>query len=191
MNKVKEGKIIVVVAPSGTGKSTLIKKLKEDFKQLVESTSCTTRPIRKGEIDGVHYFFLSKKEFLQRKNEGEFLEWAIVHNNYYGTSKKFVEKKITEGQSLIFDIDIQGADAFFKYFKKKSHSIFISPPSIKELEKRLTSRGTDTERVIKTRIENAKKEILRKNDYEHSLVNDDLKKTYSELYTIVKNILEE
>lgn len=189
MKNKRLGKIIILVAPSGAGKSTLLKKIKDDFPMIIESISSTTRSPRIGEVDGKHYFFISKDEFLKRRDEGEFLEWAEVHSNYYGTSKKFVESQILEGISMIFDIDVQGTDAFKDHFNEKARAIFISPPSLDVLEQRLGKRGTDRCDVIRERIENAKGELLRKDDYDYLLVNDDLEETYLKLKMIVDNIL--
>ena len=107
----KKGNIIIILAPSGTGKSTLIKRVKKNFPQLSESISHTTRTPRVGEKDGSHYFFIDEKEFVKKRNRGDFLEWAKVHSNYYGTDKEWVEKKIDQGNDLLFDIDVQGADS--------------------------------------------------------------------------------
>ncbi len=183
------GKILVIVAPSGTGKSTLIAKLKEDFPQMVESVSHTTRSPRKGEEDGVHYFFTERESFKGLIEEGAFIEWAEVHNNFYGTSKKFIDSTLKEGLSLIFDLDVQGADSFKRYFGNMANVIFISPPSIEALEQRLKARATDLEEVIKVRLENAKREILRKDDFDYCLINDNFENAYRELKKIVEEIL--
>ena len=123
------GKIIVIVAPSGTGKSTLIKKVKAEFSNLIESVSYTTRKIREGELDGVAYNFIEKDKFVEMKDHDEFLEWAEVHSNYYGTSKEFVEAELSKGKFLLFDLDVQGADSFKSYFKDGA---FFVPPYIKQ-----------------------------------------------------------
>ena len=184
-----DGKILVIVAPSGTGKSTLIAKLKEDFPQMVESVSHTTRSPRKGEENGVHYFFTEREFFKDLIEEGAFIEWAEVHNNFYGTSKKFIDNTLKEGLSLIFDLDVQGADSFKRYFGNMANVIFISPPSIETLEQRLKARATDLEEVIKVRLENAKREILRKDDFDYCLINDNFENAYRELKKIVEEIL--
>ena len=112
--KNKKGKLIVIVAPSGAGKSTLIKKLKGEFPEIKESISHTTRSIRAGEKDGINYYFTAEDEFKQKIQRGEFLEWAKVHSHYYGTSHSFVENMLDQGEIILFDIDVQGADAFKK-----------------------------------------------------------------------------
>lgn len=184
-----QGKIIVIVAPSGTGKSTLIKLVKEDFPNLKESVSCTTRPPRSGELHGVHYFFLSEDEFLQKKVQGDFLEWAIVHGNYYGTSKSFVIQNLNQGHDLLFDIDVQGADSFKEHFQGQANIIFIEPPSIDELKKRLYARATDPEEVIKRRLKNAESELKKRYDYNYCVKNDDILRARQELQGIITDIL--
>ena len=186
-----KGKLIVIVAPSGAGKSTLIKRMKKEFPVLKESVSFTTRKIREGEVHGQQYFYISREEFLDRRDAGEFIEWAEVHSNFYGTSKAFVESELNDGSSLLFDLDVQGVDSFKNYFGDKAKAIFIIPPSIDELEARLRKRGTETEEVIKMRVENARKEVLRKNDYDYCIVNDDFEKAYVALKKVVEEILEE
>jgi len=184
------GKIVIIVAPSGTGKSTLISRLKQEFSDLNESVSYTTRKRRPQEIDGTHYHFISKEEFLKKIDSGNFLEWAMVHNDYKGTSKDFVESKMVEGKNLLFDLDVQGADSFKDNFGKNAIAIFIEPPSLKELEKRLRLRKTEDESVITVRLENAARELRRKDSYDFCIKNDDLDRSFDELKEIVKKILE-
>jgi guanylate kinase len=186
----EKGKIIVIVAPSGTGKSTLIKSIKEEFRDLHWSVSFTTRPMRPGEVDGKHYFFISRDEFFKKQKQGDFIEWAEVHGNFYGTSKGFVESKVNHGFSLLLDLDIVGSDSMKGEFGDEANVIFIAPPSFEELEKRLRGRGTENEDVIKLRLENAKKELERKDDYDYVVVNDDLDKALLELKTLVQRIVE-
>ena len=183
------GKIIVIVAPSGTGKSSLIKELRKEFLEIEESVSCTTRPIRVGEVHGVNYFYISKEEFIQRKNNGEFLEWALVHSNYYGTLKKTVEEMLSAGKVLLFDLDVQGADSFKDIFKEKAKIIFIEPPSLQELQARLEKRGTEKPEVIAERIRNAQKELLRKNDFDYLVLNEKFENTLQDLRSIFKAII--
>lgn len=184
-----QGKIIVIVAPSGTGKSTLIKRLKEEFPVLVESVSYTTRDIREGEVNGKSYFFIEREEFLAMKEKGEFLEWAEVHGNFYGTSKSFVEKKLDEGEYILFDLDVQGTDSFKNYFGERANVLFIAPPSVEVLEQRLRGRGTESEDSLQIRLKNAKKELLRQDDFDYKIINDDLDRAYSDLKRIVSKVL--
>ncbi|MGZ3790312.1 MAG: guanylate kinase [Bacteriovorax sp.] len=185
------GKLIVIVAPSGTGKSTMIKRLKVDFPSLVESVSYTTRTMRPGEVHGKSYFFVPREEFLAMKDDNEFLEWAEVHGNFYGTSKHFVEECLNEGKHLLFDLDVQGTDSMKDYFGERANVIFISPPSVEELEKRLRNRGTEDTQVINLRLTNAHKELLRKDDFDFLIYNDDIEEAYKRLTEITAKILEE
>jgi len=183
------GKMIVICAPSGTGKSTLLSRLKSDFPALEWSVSCTTRARREGEIDGKDYHFISLEDFKHQITENSFIEWAQVHSNYYGTSKKFVDLGLASGKKMLFDLDVQGADSMKNFYGKKAQVIFIEPPSIEELEKRLRMRGTDKESVILERVQNARKEIQRKNDYDFLVLNDDVDSAYLKLKNIVEKIL--
>lgn len=185
----KKGKLIVIVAPSGTGKSTLIERLSKDFSHLKWSVSCTTRPIRAGEVHGVNYCFITKDEFESKIKADAFIEWAQVHSNYYGTLKSFVDDGLKRGEFLLFDIDVQGADNIKKYFGNDAEVIFIEPPSVDELEKRLNKRATDAKEVIALRVANAKKELLRKNDFDHLVMNDDVDRAYQKLKAIVASII--
>ncbi len=181
--------MIVICAPSGTGKSTLLNRLKLDHPELEWSVSCTTRPKRSGETDGIDYHFIDKEDFEKQIKENMFIEWARVHSNYYGTSKHFVDEGLALGKSMLFDLDVQGADAMKKLYGKRAQIIFIEPPSVEELEKRLRIRGTDADHVILERVNNARNEILRKHDYDHIVLNDDVNEAYGRLEKIVKGIL--
>jgi guanylate kinase len=183
------GKMIVICAPSGTGKSTLLNRLKADIPDLVWSVSCTTRPIRQGEVHGKDYFFIKKDSFEEQIQGDEFIEWAKVHSNYYGTSKRFVTEGLLNNWNMLFDLDVQGADAMKKIYGSEAQVIFIEPPSIEELEKRLIARGTDSLEVIQERVKNARKELQNKNKYDHLVLNDDVDKAYEKLKAIVERIL--
>ena len=185
----ENGKLIIIVAPSGTGKSSLIKRLRENFPQLKESVSYTTRARRPNETEGVDYFYIDEGKFKQMIDDDSFIEWAIVHGDYKGTSKHYVEKKMKEGHHMLFDLDIQGTDAFKKVFPKDAIGIFIEPPSFEDLESRLRGRGTESEETLKIRLENAKKELSRKDDYDYNIVNDDLEKAYSELHSLIEKLV--
>ncbi len=185
-----QGKIFVLVAPSGTGKSTLMKRIKEDFPDFKESISFTTRAPRQGEVEGTHYFFISKQDFKNRLDKNEFLEHAIVHDNYYGTSKVFVESILGQNQNMIFDIDVQGADQLKAHYEEQARVIFVAPPSIEVLEQRLRGRGTDNSEVIEIRLKNAKDELRRQNDYDYLVVNDVLDEAYSKIKGILNSEIE-
>lgn len=186
--KKKKGKIVIICAPSGTGKSTLIKKLLIRFPQLVESVSTTTRPKREGELEGFDYFFISESDFL--KDKEKLVEWAKVHDNYYGTGKKFIEDNLKQGKFILCDVDVQGCDNFKKLYPEDSMVIFLSPPSLEVLENRLRKRGTESEKSLKTRMANAKIEMERKDDFDFNIVNDDLERAFKELESVFESILK-
>lgn len=183
------GKLIVIVAPSGTGKSTLITKLKEEVPVIKESVSFTTRPRRKGEVDGENYHYIEKAKFEEMQVENEFLEWAVVHSNLYGTSKKVVANSLEKGEILLFDLDVQGADSMKQAFPE-SQIIFIEPPSVQELEKRLRGRGTESTDIIDLRLTNAKEELKRKDDFDYKVLNDHFDSAYENLKRVVLEIIE-
>jgi guanylate kinase len=185
----KKGNIIVIVAPSGTGKSTLIKRLKLEFPSIKESVSYTTRPPREGETDGVSYNFVSVDEFTKMRDNNEFLEWAEVHTNFYGTGISFVESQLANGENVLFDLDVQGTDSLKNHFGDKAQVIFVAPPSVEVLKERLLNRGTETEDSMKIRLNNAISELTRKDDYDFCVINDDLEKAYMNLKDIVKGII--
>lgn len=189
---IKKGKLIVIVAPSGTGKSTLMKRIRKDFSnEIIESISYTTRPMRPGENDGVDYFFIEKDSFETMIQNNEFIEWALVHGDYKGTSKKFIQNKINEGANIIFDLDVQGTDSMKKEFGEQAIAIFIKPPNFDVLEKRLRGRGTEDEKAIKTRLENAKLELSRSEDYDYSIVNDDVEIAYQDLSNLISDLIRD
>jgi len=184
---IKKGRLIVISGPSGAGKSTLLKMLLEKYKgSLKFSVSFTSREPRVGEIDGQDYFFISQEQFEKDIKDDIFLEWAVVHGNYYGTSKKYIEDIINCGIDCILDIDVQGA---LNLMNKKIDAlyIFIAPPSIEELKKRLLNRNTDTLETIEKRIKNAENEMKYKDYYNYVVVNDDLNEAFKKLERIVFN----
>lgn len=183
MNK---GAILVMSGPSGCGKSSLLKELTKEIKNYYFSISTTTRKPREGEVDGVHYHFTSKQKFLEDINKNNFLEFAEVHGNYYGTSLKPIKKALEEGKLVIFDIDVQGHDIVREKLNEITTSVFITTPSLKELENRLTCRGTDSKETIKKRLSNAKEEINYIDSYDYFIVNDDLQTAAIELISIAK-----
>ncbi len=186
--------LIVVSAPSGCGKSTLCDRLVDEFPKIIYSVSCTTRSPREGEVDGREYYFLSKKEFKDRTKSGEFLEWAKVHGNYYGTLEDTVLYAMEEGNHVLLDIDVQGVKQLREHLaqmdprhplRRGFTDIFISPPSLEELERRLRGRGTDEEKVIRKRLDNAEGEMAYAKEYSFQIVNDELEKAYHELKTVI------
>ena len=178
--------ILVLSGPSGAGKSSIIEAASPEIGEIYFSVSTTTRAPREGEVDGVDYNFVSKEEFEKGIKNNEFLEYAIVHNNYYGTSIKPVLKALEEGKLVIFDIDVQGHRIVKERLKDLVISVFITPPSLKELEKRLKNRNSDSKEIIETRIKNAKEEILAINEYDFVIINDDLQKAKDSFVAIAK-----
>ncbi|HKK90519.1 MAG TPA: guanylate kinase [Desulfobacteraceae bacterium] len=181
----KTGKIFVVSAPSGAGKTTLCKRVLKNNPNLSYSVSHTTRAPRNNEKHGVDYFFITKEAFEKGIQEKRWAEWAEVHGNFYGTSLGFIKENIASGASLLLDIDVQGAEQIKKNFPA-AVTIFIMAPSVEVLEQRLISRGTDSEAVIQKRLINAEEEIARKGSYDHVIVNDDLERAVEELNSIVQ-----
>ena len=182
-----KNKLFVMSAASGAGKTTLKDLVITYFPDIKYSISATTRKPREGEIDGVHYFFKTKEEFEQMIKDDALVEYNLVHGNYYGTPKSFVEKTLAEGNRVLFDLDVFGKVNFDKVYPDAT-GIFILPPSDEELERRLRGRGTDSEEVIQLRLANAKKEIefaKTKGKYEYTIVNDDLQKAADELRAIL------
>lgn len=187
-----QGKLIIFSAPSGSGKSTIIGRLMQrDELRLAFSISCTSRPPRGKEQDGVEYFFLSPAEFRQRIAAGEFLEYEEVYQDrFYGTLKQQVERQSAEGQNVVFDVDVKGGCNIKKYYGDRALSVFIQPPSVDELRKRLTSRGTDAPDVIEQRLARAEFELGFASEFDRIIVNDDLDRAVSEAYTTIQTFLD-
>ena len=175
----RRGLPLVVCAPSGTGKTTLIKKLREEF-PLNFSVSCSTRPPRPGEMDGRDYVFLDRAAFLEKRRTGYFAEWAEVHGNFYGTPLQPLLERLNRGEDMLFDIDVQGA-AQLALSLPEARFVFILPPSLEVLARRLRDRGTDSEDAIALRLTNARMEIGGCHWFDAWIVNDDLKQAYAEL----------
>ena len=187
LNKATKTKLIVFSAPSGAGKSSLIKNIIEKSTGDIElSISATTRPPRDGEEHGRDYFFISDEEFNELRRSDSFIEHANVHGYQYGTLKSFVDEKIQNGISIILDIDVQGFN-LIRNAIEHNLSIFIIPPSIKELRKRLTSRGLDSSDVIEKRLSNAKTELRYAEQYDYIVLNDLFENTLGELVSIIND----
>ncbi|TGL92518.1 guanylate kinase [Leptospira barantonii] len=178
-------KLFVLSSVAGGGKSTLIQKLREKHPEILFSISCTTRAPRPGDKEGVTYFFLSKEEFEKGISDSAFLEWALVHDQYYGTPLKFIDEAFAKGSSVIMDIDVQGAKIIKEKLPDRIVTIFILPPSEEEWEKRLRGRGTDSEENILKRIRNGKAELERQNEFDYKIVNDRLDKALEDLERII------
>ena len=187
--------LLVISAPSGAGKSSLCNRLIENFPQMIYSISCTTRAPRGNEQNGVHYHFLSEKEFCARIVAGEFLEHALVHGNRYGTLKQTVYDALAQSRDIIMDIDVQGAQQIRRacaamsgddVIKKSFVDIFIAPPSMEELHRRLCGRATDSDEVIAKRMRTATDEMKHQCDYQHVVINDDFEKAADVLKKIIE-----
>lgn len=184
------GKLIIFSAPSGSGKSTIINYLLTQNLNLAFSISATSRPPRGAEQNGVEYFFLTPEEFKQRIADNEFLEYEEVYKDrFYGTLKSQVEKQLADGQNIIFDVDVVGGCNIKQYYGERALSVFIQPPSIEELRKRLNGRGTDSPEVIESRIAKAEFELGYAPRFDIVIVNDDLEKAKAEALKVITEFL--
>ena len=181
-----DGRLFIVSAPSGAGKTSLIRELLRQEERLAVSTSHTTRPMRSGERDGVDYYFVSPEEFEQLSGQDGFLERAEVFGNQYGTSRMEVERLRHQGQDVILEIDWQGA-RLVREKVPEAISIFILPPSLTVLEERLRHRNTDDDDVISQRLAQARSDILHCQDFEHCLINDNFGETVKQLHALIRN----
>lgn len=184
----KKGLLIIMSGPSGVGKGAIRAKIMEDSSlNLFYSVSMTTRAMRSGEQEGREYYFVSKEDFLNRLDKGDLLEYNCYVGNYYGTPKDKVEEKRLEGKNVLLEIDVQGASKVMDALKDEDVlSIFILPPSLDELEKRVRGRHSETEESIKGRLDKAKSEIPMKDRYKYVVINDDLDRCASEIKSIIK-----
>ena len=188
------GKLIIFSAPSGTGKSTIISWLMNNHPELnlAFSISCTSRPPRGTEQNGVEYFFLTPEEFRQRIDNDEFLEYEEVYEGrFYGTLKAQVERQLKAGQNVVFDVDVKGGVRIKEYYGDKAMSIFIQPPSIATLRQRLEGRGTDAPEVIDQRIARAEFELTFAEKFDHRVVNDQLEQAEADTLKIVEEFLKQ
>lgn len=181
----RRGLMLVLSSPSGAGKSTIARNLLESDTSFELSISVTTRARRGSEIDGRHYHFRTKREFENMREDDELLEWAEVHGNYYATPRAPAEEALSEGRDMLFDIDWQGAEQLREKMRGDIVSIFILPPSMRELKERLRRRAEDTDEVINARLENARTEIEHWLDYDYVVVNDDLQTAFEKVKAIV------
>ena len=183
--KPKRGHLFIISAPSGAGKTTLVKAVLQQFRDVLYSISYTTRKPRVEERDGIDYHFISKQDFKKGIHKGRWAEWAEVYGNYYGTSAEFIEKSLSSGCDILLDIDVQGTLQILEHYPD-SVTIFIMPPSMNALRKRLEMRGSDSQAVIEKRLLNARKEMTQKKMYRHIIVNDVLSEAIKELSAIFK-----
>ena len=182
----RRGMILILSSPSGAGKTTLTRMLMQDQAlDLTLSVSVTTRPRRSSEVDGIHYRFIDRREFERMRKAGDLLEWAEVHGNGYGTPREPVEKVLAQGRDMLFDVDWQGARQVRERLGDSVVSIFVLPPSMRELRSRLERRAEDSIASIDTRLEAARQEIGRWRNYQYVIVNDDLQRAYRDVVAIV------
>ncbi|MFI5290551.1 MAG: guanylate kinase [Polyangia bacterium] len=178
------GLLIVVSSPSGAGKTTLCRRLIEEFSDIVFSVSYTTRPMRRGEEEGIDYHFIDEPTFSRMIEEGEFAEWAEVHQHRYGTTAEAVKQALEGGRHVLFDIDYQGGRQIKAKFEKEAILVFVLPPSLTELEARLRKRATDAPEAIERRLKKAHEELKQYGLYQYLIVNDDLPRAYERLRAI-------
>jgi guanylate kinase len=180
-----KGHLFIISAPSGAGKTTIVRAVLDRFADILYSISYTTRKPRNGELDGIDYNFISTDDFKKRIDGGEWAEWAEVHGNYYGTSAEFINNGLASGRDILLDIDVQGTIKILERYPD-SITIFIMPPSLETLGKRLELRGTDSKAEIARRLVNAEKEIEKKDLYRHIVVNDQLSEAIEKLISIIE-----
>ncbi|HKK44157.1 MAG TPA: guanylate kinase [Balneolaceae bacterium] len=186
MSDKPKGKVIIIVAPSGAGKTTIAKRLLEEHPKIRFSISATTRSPRKGEVDGKDYFFLTEDQFDQKVQNEAFLEWEEYSGNRYGTLRSEVDKLVESGYFPLLDIEVKGAMNVKKLYKSDAISIFIQPPSITELKSRLDNRGSENENSLQKRLKRAKMEMSYADNFDFSVVNDDLETAYAEVKAIIE-----
>jgi guanylate kinase len=181
----QEGLPIIISAPSGTGKTTILRVLKKHLPDLNFSVSHTTRSPRENEQDGVDYHFTTKENFIGMTGRGEFLEWAQIHDNYYGTARKNIADTLKKGNDLVLELDVQGVESL-RDLKYQGIYIFILPPSMEELEKRLTGRGTESDNQIKQRLETGKQEIAKSHLYDYAVTNVNVDESVDTILAIIR-----
>ena len=182
----KKGRLFIISGPSGVGKSTILNAILERRPQLRYSISYTTRPRRGNERDGADYHFINERDFRKKTDAGEFAEWAEVHGHLYGTSASYIEQMLGGGQDVLLDIDVEGAKALSVRYPQ-ALLVFIAPPSMEELERRIKRRGMDAPAVVGVRLKNAESEMNQAHLYDHVVVNDDLTRAVSKLEEIIEN----
>ena len=185
----KKGTIIAISAPSGTGKTTIVKRILSDFPDIVFSVSATTRKKRENEVEGVDYFFISEKKFKEKLQNNEFVEWELFYDYYYGTFRKFIDNSVNNGKSVLLEVDVHGA-VQIKRIYPDAILIYIAPPSLDELLVRLKNRQTENEEDLRKRIERAKMELSHKDKFDYYIINNDLNTAYLEIKDLIGKILD-
>ena len=180
--------ILILSGPSGSGKSTLCSAISKHIENVYFSISSTTRKPREGEVDGREYHFLSQEEFLKDVEENKFLEWAQVHTNYYGTSLRPVEKALSEGKIVVFDVDVQGHHSIKKHYGKLATSVFITTPTKKVLSERLKNRKTDEQDIIELRLMHAYNEMQHIDEFDYLIINDDIEEAKNAIIAITQSL---
>ena len=182
----KNGKLIVISAPSGSGKTTIARSIMQKYPGMLFSVSATTRQPRTGEIDGRDYFFLSKEEFQRRVRSGDLIEWEEIYGNYYGTLKSEVDRALQQGAIMLFDVDVKGALSIKKAYATDSILIFIKPPSFEILQQRLLNRKTEDDATSRRRLDRVPMELEKGSQFDWQVVNDDLKSAVNNVDEIIR-----
>lgn len=182
-------RMVIIAAPSGAGKSSFVDRITREIPRLRDTVTYTTRPMRTGEAEGRPYHFVSAERFIELRDQGFFVEWAVVHNHLYGTPYDQLEEAWSRDEVIIMDVDVQGAETFKRKFKD-AVSIFILPPSIDELRRRITKRDGEIPADLEIRMKNAQLEIQRASEFDYRIVNDDFDKSYQEFKKIIEELLE-
>ncbi len=183
------GKLIVIAAPSGCGKTTIAKAILALYPEMLFSVSATTRTMRAGEVHGKDYFFLSKEEFEERTRTKDLVEWEEIYGNYYGTLKSEIQRALEQGRVMLFDVDVKGALSIRNHFTADAVLIFIRPPSSEVLQKRLENRKTEDPETLKRRLDRVPMELAQGSKFDYQVVNDDLQKAINEVHAIVQKTL--
>lgn len=181
----RRGLMLILSSPSGAGKTTIARKLLAEDDEIAASVSVTTRPMRQGEVEGKDYYFVDKAEFDRMVEDNEFYEWAVVFGNCYGTPKAHIRDRLKAGGDVLFDIDWQGTQQLYQKAQADVVRIFILPPSLEELRRRLTGRGTDSPEVIAARMDRAQAEISHWDGYDYVVINDDVEGCFDKVREIL------
>lgn len=184
------GTLIVISAPSGCGKTTIARAILQRYPSMLFSVSATTRPRRPTEVDGKDYFFLTKEEFERRVAQGDLIEWEEIYGNYYGTLKSEVDRALAQGRVMLFDVDVKGALSIKKKYPEDAVLIFIAPPSMEVLRKRLMDRNTEDEATVRRRLERVPMELEKGKEFDYQVVNDDLATAIAEVEAIIQRHTE-